>query len=295
MQSGINGLVLRIRDRDELLRETCRLAVAEGGYAAAIASAEVLGSNLIQPVASSCLDGDVTEKLSAYVAACASQPSSVIGTVIRSGREFVSNNTSDLEATAQFDALMLETGMLSVVVLPLLVDGTTIAVLVLTARDADVVSEDERTMLREVAGNLSFGLQYLQRDTRARFLSHFDPQTGLAKRPLFCERVRRLIALPVPPGTRHAIVVMDIERLNIINESLGRRTGDLLLQHVADRLKQWYASGQIAHFSGGTLALLRVFVLKLEALSKIGIDASRLVGVQLSVTRVLIEAPWNEG
>ena len=36
---------------------------------------------------------------------------------------------------------MLHPGLLSVVVLPLLVDGTLIALLVLTARDSDVVSE----------------------------------------------------------------------------------------------------------------------------------------------------------
>ena len=74
-------------------------------------------------------------------------------------------------------------------------------------------------MLREVAGNLSFGLQYLQRDTTARFLSHFDPQTGLAKRSLFCERVQRLLASACVTGARHAVVVMDIERLSVINDS----------------------------------------------------------------------------
>jgi diguanylate cyclase (GGDEF)-like protein len=147
--------------------------------------------------------------------------------------------------------------MLSLVVLPLRVDGTSIAVLVLTARDAGVVGAEELTMLREVAGNLSFGLQYLQRDTRARFLSHFDPQTGLAKRPLFCERAQRTFGSPPTGRARHAVVVMDVERLSIINESFGRRIGDLLLQHVADRLKQAYPSGQIAHFGGGTFALLR--------------------------------------
>src|SRR5690606_15722853 len=52
-------------------------------------------------------------------------------------------------------------------------------------------------------------------------------------------------------------IVMDIERLSLINDSFGRRIGDLLLQHVADRLKQNFPGGQIAHFGGGTFALLR--------------------------------------
>lgn len=257
MLSGINGLVLRIRDRNELLRETCRLAVAEGGYAAAIASAEIPGAATIQPVAWSGLDPEMTERLSACVASSAEVETSAIGRVMRTGEAFVCNNTADMEATAQFDILVTRADMHSVVVLPLLVDGTPVAVLVLTARESDVVGEEELSMLREVAGNISLGLQYLQRDTRARFLSHFDPQSGLAKRPLFCERVQRLISHPATARTRHAVVLMDIERLSFINDSFGRRIGDLLLQHVADRLMQLFPSGQIAHFGGGTFALLR--------------------------------------
>jgi diguanylate cyclase (GGDEF)-like protein len=257
MLGGVNGLALRIRDRNELLRETCRLAVAEGGYAAAIAAAEVPGSASIQPVAWCGAEGHMTTELSDAVAVSAAREAGIIATALASGSEYVCNDTVSTRSADALVPVLVRAGMHSLVVMPLRVDGTGIAVLVLTARDADVVGAEELAMLREIAGNLSFGLQYLQRDTRARFLSHFDPQTGLAKRPLFCERVQRVIALPASARMRHAVVVMDVERLSIINDSFGRRTGDLLLQHVADRLKQAFPTGQIGHMSGGTFALLR--------------------------------------
>ncbi len=258
MLSGVNGLVLRSRDRTDLLKETCRLAISVGGYSAAIASSKVPGFTSIQPVAWSGIDDSMTDALRLYVAASAARETSVIARVVRSGKEFVCNNTADHVATTTFDSLMQHAGMLSVVALPLIVDHTTNAVLVLTAREADLVSDEELDMLREVAGNLSFVLQYLQRDTTARFLSHFDPQTGLAKRQLFVERVQHFIADAVGPPARHAVIVMDVERLSIINDSFGRRTGDLLLQHVADRLKRFYPQAdQIAHFNGGTFALVQ--------------------------------------
>jgi diguanylate cyclase (GGDEF)-like protein len=258
MLSGVNGLVLRIRDRTELLREVCRLAVSAGSYSAAIAAAKVPGLPTIQPVAWSGIDDRLTRDLCAYVAESAMSDSGVVGRVVQTGKEFVCNNTGDVAETAQFDALMIRAGLLSVVVLPLVVDNTCIGVLLLAARESDVVGEEELEMLREVAGNLSFGLQYLQRDTRARFLSHFDPQSGLAKRSLFCERVQRLISGEAGHKPHYAVVVIDIERLSVINDSFGRRTGDLLLQHVADRLKRHFPqTDQIAHFGGGTFALLR--------------------------------------
>jgi diguanylate cyclase (GGDEF)-like protein len=256
MLSGVNGLVLRIRDRTELLRETCRLAVSVGGYSVAIAASRVPGFSSIQPMAWSGVNDELTEKLRAYVAESIDRESSVIAKAVRTGKEFVCNNTASVSATVTFDSLMLNAGLLSVVALPLLVDGVVIALLVLTARDSDVVSEEELLMLREVAGNLSFGLQYLQRDTTARFLSHFDPQTGLAKRALFCERVQRLLD-PATPDGRHAVVVWDIERLSVINDSFGRRSGDLLLQQMAERLKRQYSkTDQVAHFGGGTFAMV---------------------------------------
>lgn len=257
MLSGINGLVLRIRDRTELLRETCRLAVSAGGYSVAIASSRVPGFSSLQPMAWSGINDEMTGRLRAYVAESVGRESSPVARVIRTGKEFVCNNTASVSATATFDSIMLHSGLLSVVALPLLVDGSVIALLVLTARDSDVVGEEELQMLREVAGNLSFGLQYLQRDTTARFLSHFDPHTGLAKRPLFCERVQRLLAAPATPAARHAVVVVDIERLSVINDSFGRRSGDLLLHQVAERMKRQYPkTDQVAHFSGGTFAVV---------------------------------------
>ena len=107
-------------------------------------------------------------------------------------------------------------------------------------------------MLREVAANLSFALQYLQKARTVRFLAHFNPHTGLARRPLFCERVARLLA----SGRRLAVAVVDIEHLSVINDSFGRHTGDDLLQHVADRLRRRFQDTErLAQFAGGTFAL----------------------------------------
>ena len=44
-------------------------------------------------------------------------------------------------------------------------------------------------MLLELTANLGFALQYLEKDEAVHFLSYFDSLTGLAKRPLFCQRL----------------------------------------------------------------------------------------------------------
>jgi diguanylate cyclase (GGDEF)-like protein len=258
MLSGVNALVVRIRDRTELMRETCRLAVQVGGYASAIISAKGPGTFGMQPVAWSGADPKITDDVRAILIDSAADETSVISRVLTTRNAVVCNDIGLLDEPAALKELMMRSGLGSMVALPLTVDNTAIGVLFLAARDVGAISEAELRMLREVSGNLSFALQYLHQDTKVKFLSYFDPQTGLAKRSLFCERVSRQLAHPAGRRSRYAIVVLDIERLSLINDSFGRRTGDLLLQHVADRLKRHFPQTEtIAHFGGGTFALLR--------------------------------------
>jgi diguanylate cyclase (GGDEF)-like protein len=255
MLGGVSELVFRLRDRTELLAETCRLAISLGGYAMAVAVTAARGGASVKAVASNGLDPETTARLGAYVEESATRESSVIGKVFRTGREFVCNDTVDIGATVQLDALMVHAGLRSVVVLPLLVDSETSAVLILTARDSGKLGAEEVGMLRDLARSLSFGLQYVNRDTRVRFLSYFDPQTGLARRSLFDERLREQIA--AAPASAQLVVAMDIRHLGSINDSFGRGVGDTLLRLIAERLKQYHPRHeQLAHFGGGTFALL---------------------------------------
>jgi diguanylate cyclase (GGDEF)-like protein len=258
MLSGVNGAMLRIRDRAELLRETCRLAVSVGGYSGVVACAKIAGSPTIQPVAWHAVEEGLAEALRRICARSVGEPDTLIGRAIHAGRMLLCNDAATRQAAGSlFNYLMTRAGLQSMVALPILVDGTPIGVLLLAARDAKISGDEELHMLQEVAGNLSFAWQYMQKDTTVRFLSHFDPRTGLAKRALFCDRLNSLLSDAIAARARYAVTVFDIERLGLLNDSFGRRTGDLLLQHVAARLKSRFPNTEhIAHFGGGTFAMI---------------------------------------
>jgi diguanylate cyclase (GGDEF)-like protein len=119
--------------------------------------------------------------------------------------------------------------------------------------------------LEEVASNLSFALQYLDKQDAVRLLSYFEPLTGLAKRALFCERLSRLLSRGTERLPRLAITAFDIEHLRVINDTFGRHTGDRLLQCVADRLKaQFPDTEQLAHLGGGTFVSMSALPERLE-------------------------------
>jgi diguanylate cyclase (GGDEF)-like protein len=258
MLSGANALIVRIRDRKELLREVCRLGVAVGGYATAIGYYKLPGAPGLQVVGASGQSPQVTEALGAALLQATEPAPGFVDRVIKSDQPFILTAATAVALSAEVSGLLLGARLQSLVALPIMVDGTAMGALVLTAHESGAISAEELQMLLEVAGNVSYAMQYLQRDVTVRFLSHFDPQTGLAKRSLFCERLTRLIGQSAARHSRLVVAVLDIERLSVINDSFGRRVGDLLLQHVADRLKRRFPqTEQIAHFGGGTFAVVR--------------------------------------
>ncbi len=256
MMSGINSLMVRLRDRKELVNETCRLAVATGGYATAHIYLRAPMSTGLRAAAANGADRQTTDSLGEGLLRPSETGSNILERVIQGTRELVCNDTGRLTDPALRE-LVVKAGLHSLVALPIVVDEAPIGAWVLTAQDAGTVSREELQMLREVAGNLSFALQYLHKDTTVRFLSHFDSLTGLAKRAQFCDRVAKLIQEQSSRRSRHAIVTFDVVRLSLINDSFSRRIGDRLLQLLAERLKQRFPQSEhIGHFTGGTFALV---------------------------------------
>jgi diguanylate cyclase (GGDEF)-like protein len=249
--SAVNALVVRVRDRKELLHETCRLAVGVGGYLSAVIYSKIPGTPTLSTVAWSG-----TDALLRSLPDPANVQTDVVGRIVRTGKVFLCIDAENPAIPAQLREAMLSGELSAVVGLPLVVDRTPMGALLLAAKESEAVSLEELRTLREIAGNLSFALQYLQKDSKVRLLSHFDARTGLAKRSLFCDRLSRVLGDPAKTDARIAVCVIDIERMSLINDSFGRRIGDLLLEHVADRLRSRFRNHDcVAHFSGGTFAV----------------------------------------
>src|SRR6187455_3561621 len=258
MLSGVNSAMVRIRQRREILAEACRLATSVGGYASAMVALVEPGTRTARPTAwSGSFDGQLAQQLTFSIAESPGDDSSIIGRVLRTGASLVCNDLQQLEMGLAARAELLDSGFRSVVAYPLLVDHTPVGAMMLTSYDVGAVGDEESRMLRELVANLSFALQYLHKEDEIRFLSYFDPLTGLAKRGLFCERVVRALEPRIGRRGTPAVAVLDIEHLSTINDSFGRHAGDLLLQQVADRIKQHFDSTELlAHSGAGTFGVI---------------------------------------
>jgi len=68
--------------------------------------------------------------------------------------------------------------------------------------------------------------------------SLYDSLTGLANRDLFMDRMSHAISRCAREEFQFAVLFFDLDRFKTVNDSLGHRIGDRLLQNVARRLRE---------------------------------------------------------
>ena len=71
-----------------------------------------------------------------------------------------------------------------------------------------------------------------------QYLAHHDPLTGLNNRVSFMMRVQHTLHNSRRVNKHFAILYIDLDRFKPVNDTLGHSAGDLLLQQVAQRLKE---------------------------------------------------------
>jgi len=84
-----------------------------------------------------------------------------------------------------------------------------------------------------------------------------DSLTGMPNRALFLERLRHALDRGDGRTAGLGILYLDLDRFKVLNDSLGHRTGDLLLQEVARRLQAAVRPGDtVARLGGDEFAVL---------------------------------------
>jgi diguanylate cyclase (GGDEF)-like protein/PAS domain S-box-containing protein len=236
--SQISSLIIRVRDRDELFREACRIAVEVGAF-------KMVWIGEIDP---QTLDGKVvahhgakadyldTIRLTARDGAPHSdRPAS---RALRTLQPFISNDIATDPSSLEARHLLLESGHKSGGRFPLTVGGRPAAVIALFSGDVNAFDDEEIRLLLELAGNLSFALDHIEKAKKLDYLAYFDALTGLANQSLFLERLQQKLLSGRSPGRKAAVFVIDIERFKSINDAFGRHAGDELLKQVSQRLVQ---------------------------------------------------------
>jgi diguanylate cyclase (GGDEF)-like protein/PAS domain S-box-containing protein len=232
---GINALIIRTSNRDQLLQESCRIVVEAGQFPKAWIGLIDEDSQELRFGAGYGGSEAFHESIRSMLREDALQSSRLVAQAIRALKPVVANDLLR-EAIPLTDAM--ETGSRSLAVLPLIVDGRAAGVLVIHAEISGFFDQEEINLLRELAGDISFALHHLKKAEEQAHVANYDKLTGLPNRRLFAERLTQALLAPAANGAILAVILLDLERFRRINQTHGRAAGDELLQLVGWRLQQ---------------------------------------------------------
>ena len=256
MLSSTGSAILRLRNRAELLDELCRIAVKQGGYDRVAISLVDANAKSLTPRACAGVDSPALRAADMSSLDGEPHPCSISAGAVHAGTPQIINDLEGESAPGEQRRLWLAEGWKAAAALPLLIDGTAIGAMTLVSGQRGAFDEAELGVLLELAANLCFALQYLDKDEALQFLSYYDGLTGLAKRHLFCQRLAKLVSI-ANTDRPLAVIVFDVQKLGTFNDSLGRYVGDRLIAEIAARVKQAFVNSECAaHFGGGTFALV---------------------------------------
>jgi diguanylate cyclase (GGDEF)-like protein len=144
--------------------------------------------------------------------------------------------------------------------------------------------------LELVVNDRTKGLEAANR--QLRHLASHDALTGLPNRMLLEDRVTQTIAQADRQSQEFAVLVIDLDRFKLINDSMGHRAGDDLLREVAQRLKNAVRTIDTTARLGGDefVILLNAPVMRTEAVAvakraiQVMEPAIRLLGIDVHVS-----------
>ncbi|MBC8007133.1 MAG: EAL domain-containing protein [Prolixibacteraceae bacterium] len=247
--SGINSAIVRIRDRHELFQEACRIIVQHGGFILGWIALLDHATGKVTAVAQAGMAETSGAGSEFFNGSVGLVPAGVAEIVLREKRSAFDNVIEDapgiMGVEHERDSLKVRRaaiglGAKSVIVLPLIVEGQMFGILTLYAPERDFFDEEEVKLLDELAGDISFGLEFIAKEEKVDYLAYYDALTGLPNRSLFFDRLTHQLGSAARENSNVALVLMNLNRFRLVNDTLGKQAGDALLNAVAQRIKDTF-------------------------------------------------------
>ncbi|MGI1658402.1 MAG: putative bifunctional diguanylate cyclase/phosphodiesterase [Desulfitobacterium sp.] len=145
---------------------------------------------------------------------------------------------------------------------------------------ARAIRDDQHKVIRLAGTQTDITKKKLLED-RLHASAYYDSLTGLPNRLFFEEKVNELISRN--RAKKFALLYMDIDNFKNVNDSVGHASGDLLVKHIADRIKQHTSSADfVARLGGDEFAIIYE-----------GIDGKEDIALTVQDLQNSLRKPWT--
>ena len=112
---------------------------------------------------------------------------------------------------------------------------------------------DGRTILRAIR----YAIERKRAEVRLNYLARYDSLTGIPNRQYLRDQLGQATTRALRAARTMALLVLDLDRFKVVNETLGHEAGDMLLREVVQRLTGSVREGDVlARLGGDEFAVL---------------------------------------
>lgn len=285
--SGINGAILRIRERDALLAEVCRIAAELGQFRLAWVAlieeeppgkerraggekAAPVARRIVRPVAAAGKCRAYVEGIHISLDPDVPEGQGPIATALREGHYVVINDIAHDPRMVPWLSRARAHGLAAVAAFPLRIEGRVIGSLNLYTAETGFFEAEETRLLEALAADTSLGLEHIDQARRINHLTYYDPLTDLPNINLFLDRLTQALGRARYYRRVLAVLVFDIAGFHETVSAVGRHAGDRMVQEVARRLSEAVREGDtVARLEGGEFGVVLADVARLEDVVKV--------------------------
>jgi diguanylate cyclase (GGDEF)-like protein/PAS domain S-box-containing protein len=113
-------------------------------------------------------------------------------------------------------------------------------------------------------------------------LAYYDHDTGLPNRMRFTEQLEEMLRRAKKKKEVLAVLVIDIDRFKIINDSLGHYAGDIVLKELAERIRNNLPKGAfLGRFSGDKFTMVLTKDVSVEQTARLARELQVLISKPL--------------
>ena len=159
--SSTNRAVIRLRDRQALLHEACRIAVEEGKFLMAWIGIVDPNTHTVHPVAACGYEDGYLHSLSISIDNVP-QGMGLTGAAIREGRTLISNDIISDPRMIPFREKATHRGYRSSASIPLNCNGNIIGAMRFYSREVNFFNEQEIHLLEDLVADICFGLGFIE-------------------------------------------------------------------------------------------------------------------------------------
>lgn len=243
--SETNHTILRIRDKEQLLKDVCTILKEIGQYSFVwIGISESVDAQPDMIVTSEGNDDYLKMLFEGLQSASATERGEPALSALRKKYAVVVNDVSGFSKNAfAWQTRALKYQFHSIAGFPFKTAAGFSGVIALYAQKTHFFSTEETALLRALAADVSFGISEIEHKKQLYYAANYDVVTHLPNRQLFEDRLNQALSRALHDKRVVGVVIVEIADLNKTTESLGQGVGDKLLQETGNHLMRLVRDG----------------------------------------------------